>query len=643
MGNYEPTTFFILENGELGTWWVGKTKMELDAMDFPTRRSVSQSELLIKLEKKFETHHMYTRPSLDIRFLNNDGIVCYGIERWLSQLDNKIRKNPQMYEELRKLLTAGWTNDDLTMNSTLHVLHIWNPNKLTNINDLYSDLKRNWGVGGEGQLRSFHKLNNCLNERISKPNDVYLYQKGRAKLLREMKKTGKRPKQSTLEKYKITFEEILYIKEMPEEKLVMEEPRGIIYKISSPSGKVYVGQTVRSFEKRMQEHRQETSCCTSIKRAIDKYGDQMKYEIIEGNVPHEQLDEREIYWIKELNSLAPSGYNLTTGGQFSKEYSQELKDKMRDIKNTQKVEKDGYMGFVSKIGNFFYPHVRQCGKKIRISYGGFQTEEEVIEVLKEYTKDPDNFTPVNNGIRNKVGSVCKSRGKWSAGYKQKHLGTYDTEEEAWEALEKYLKDPENFPSFKRNVGNISHSRNRWQLKYKHKHLGSYDTQQEAQEALERYIKNPENFIKPEVRRRHGSVAKYHNRWKVSHKGIFLGGYDTKEQAQEALERYIEDPENFVKPETKIGSVFFEKGKWRLIHKSKHIGYYPTKEKAEEVREIYLRDPENFVKSDHIPKKIIGSISKRGNRWRLRTKFKQIGTYATKEEAEKVRQALQSSL
>ena len=223
MGNYEPTTFFILENGELGTWWVGKTKMELDAMDFPTRRSVSQSELLTKLEKKFETHHMYTRPSLDIRFLNNSGIVCYGIERWLSQLDNKIRKNPQMYEELRKLLTAGWTNDDLTMNSTLHVLHIWNPNKLTNINDLYSDLKRNWGIGGEGQLRSFHKLLNCLNERISKPNDVYLYQKGRAKLLREMKKTGKRPKPSTIEKYKITFEEILDIKKMSEEQLVMDE------------------------------------------------------------------------------------------------------------------------------------------------------------------------------------------------------------------------------------------------------------------------------------------------------------------------------------------------------------------------------------------------------------------------------------
>ena len=223
MGNYEPTTFFILENEELGTWWVGKKKMELDAMDFPARRSVSQSELLTKLEKKFETHHKYTRPSLDIRFLNSSGFVSYGIERFLSKLDYKIRKNPQMYEELRKLYSAGWTNDDFTMPSTLHVLHIWNPNKLTNINDVYSDLKRNWGVGGEGQLRSFHKLNKCLNERISKPKDVYLYQKGRAKLLREMKKTGKRPKQSTIDKYKITPEEILYIKEMPEDQLVMEE------------------------------------------------------------------------------------------------------------------------------------------------------------------------------------------------------------------------------------------------------------------------------------------------------------------------------------------------------------------------------------------------------------------------------------
>jgi group I intron endonuclease len=112
-------------------------------------------------------------------------------------------------------------------------------------------------------------------------------------------------------------------------------PKGIIYKITSPSGKAYVGQTIRSLKIRMQQHKSKYSECTLLKRAIDKYGDEMKYEIIEDNIPQEQLDEREIYWIKELNSLAPSGYNLTTGGQFSKEYTQELKDRMRDIKKSK--------------------------------------------------------------------------------------------------------------------------------------------------------------------------------------------------------------------------------------------------------------------------------------------------------------------
>lgn len=210
---------------------------------------------------------------------------------------------------------------------------------------------------------------------------------------------------------------------------------GIIYKITSPSGKVYVGQTVRSFEKRMQEHKQESSCCTTVSRAIQKYKDQMKYEIIEDNVPQEQLDEREIYWIKELNSLAPNGYNCTTGGQFTREYTQEVKDRMRDIKNAQKIEKDGYMGYVSKMSNLFYPKVRQGGKTICISYGGFQTEEEVVEVLKEYTKDPKKFTIVDNRSRRKVGCVSKHYNKWSVRCKGKYLGTYDTKEEAEEALQ----------------------------------------------------------------------------------------------------------------------------------------------------------------------------------------------------------------
>jgi group I intron endonuclease len=540
MGNYEPTTFFILENEELGTWWVGKSKIELDAMDFPTRRSVSQSELLTKLEKKFETHHMYTQPSLDIRFLNNSGIVCYGIERFLSKLDYKIRKNPQMYEELRKLLTAGWTNDDFTMPSTLHVLHIWNPNKLTNINDLYSDLKRNWGVGGEGQLRSFHRLNKCLNERTGKPEDLYLYQKGRAKLLREMKKTGKRPKQSTIEKYKITFEEILDIKKMPEEKLVMEEARGIIYKISSPSGKVYVGQTTKRFEKRIKQHHRKDSGCTAISRAIHKYGDHMKYEIIEEDVPQEQLDEREVHWIKELNSLTPGGYNLNSGGRFF-QITQEAKDHLRDTQQRLTIERNGYLGTVQQHGDLFVPVINNNTVYAILSNGSFKTKEEAIEVLKEYTRDPENFTKVEGTVQRSVGCVYRNNtNKWAAAHKRDHLGVYDTQEEAEEVLKKYLEDPEKVPVVKKSYGGVckDHRRNNtWMARYKGKYLGNYKTREEGEEALERYVKDPENFIN--LQKKVGCVYKKCNRWVVVCKTKRLGSYETEEEAQKVLKEYVE--------------------------------------------------------------------------------------------------------
>ena len=214
MGDYEPTIFFILENGELGTWWVSQTKMRLDNDGFQTCRPVTRNELIAKLEAKYETHHEYTYPSLDLRLLNKQGNACYGVERWLSQLEYRIKREPKKYKDLKKLLTAGWNDEDFTTNSTLHVLHIYNrpdplgrPKKLTNVREMYADLKKNWGTPGEG-LRSFYKLKKCLNERVGKSKDVYLYEKGRAKVIRQMKMNKRHPKQSTIDKYNLIPEEM---------------------------------------------------------------------------------------------------------------------------------------------------------------------------------------------------------------------------------------------------------------------------------------------------------------------------------------------------------------------------------------------------------------------------------------------------
>ena len=401
---HQPTIFYILENRTLGTWWVGK-------MATNSHRSITQDELNNKLYDKYN----YTNPYLTLVTLNKNWTACYGVERWLSKLEYKINKEPEKYHELEELLKAGW--DGKMETSTLSVLHVLEYNQP--IDKIFKKLVSS----REGFTRCLN-TNKYKTYEDKKKDPDFLKTIGRKKVLRQMEKTGKLPKPETLAKYEIKDDEI-------KERM---GPKGIIYKITSPSGKVYVGQTIRSFEKRVAEHKRESSYCTLIKRAIDKYGDEMNYEIIEENVLQEQLDEREIYWINHFNSLAPDGYNCTTGGQFTKGgYSQELKGVLRDIKNAHKIEKDGYVGEVQQMGNLFYPRVRQNGIRIHVSYGGFQTEEEATEVLKAYTKDPEHFTVVNNRTRNKIGCITKKYNRWHLRCKGRLIATYATREEAEEA------------------------------------------------------------------------------------------------------------------------------------------------------------------------------------------------------------------
>ena len=490
---------YILENETLGTWWVGKM--------LSPGRSVSQDELNDKLYKKYPELNPY------LTLVSNDG-EHPGIERWLSKLEYKIRQNPEKFKDLKQLLTSGWEYHDNIETSTVTIVS-----------------------GGENMFKQLVKhregFTRCLNNIAYKTRaERYQERKSDPEFLKRIsrdniQKTGKLPKPSTCEKYQIKDDEIKY---------TMEEPLGIIYKISSPSGKTYVGQTKRSFKKRIQEHKGESSGCTLIKKAINKYGDEMKYEIIEENVPHEQLDEREIYWIKELNSLAPSGYNLNTGGRFFN-ITQETKDHLSDMQRKLAIERNGHLGTVQHIGDIFKPVVSNNTKYIPLSSGGFKTRQEAVEVLKQYTQEPDNFVKVEGTVKRVSGSVYKNKNSYIASYKKYTLGYYHTQEEAREALEIYLKDPKKFVKMDKKVGSVYKRNNRWGVNYKGKYVGSYDTQDKAQEALERYLKDPENFIKPQ--KKIGCVYKKYNKWVVICKGNRLGSYETEEKGQEVLKEYIQ--------------------------------------------------------------------------------------------------------
>jgi group I intron endonuclease len=90
----------------------------------------------------------------------------------------------------------------------------------------------------------------------------------------------------------------------------------IIYKITNRiNGKVYIGQTKQSLQKRWNNHCCKNSHCSILHSAIKKYGaENFTVEQIDVACSKEELDKKEIFWIAQFNSVAPNGYNISSGG-----------------------------------------------------------------------------------------------------------------------------------------------------------------------------------------------------------------------------------------------------------------------------------------------------------------------------------------
>lgn len=107
----------------------------------------------------------------------------------------------------------------------------------------------------------------------------------------------------------------------------------IIYEIKHrESGKSYVGQTVQTLAARWKLHRTaaKRGVKTAIASAIRKYGaDAFDLREVERCDTRAALDDAEIRWIETLNSLAPNGYNLRTGGGEAYKLTEEFRNSLR--------------------------------------------------------------------------------------------------------------------------------------------------------------------------------------------------------------------------------------------------------------------------------------------------------------------------
>ena len=217
-----------------------------------------------------------------------------------------------------------------------------------------------------------------------------------------------------------------------------------IYKITNLiNGKIYIGKTAFSIEKRWKEH-----CADSKKgldrplyRAINKYGiDNFKIEQIEEVSTDEEACQREIYWISFYNSYY-TGYNATFGGDGRQQY---------DPKQMLVLWNEGLTtGEIAKIigcsidcvqDNLMLFNISTEERKKRAFEKALQTNSKQIlmiskstdEILKIFSSsreaarfliEEQNLNPNNiGGYSGHIIEVCKGKRKTCQGYKWKYGG-----------------------------------------------------------------------------------------------------------------------------------------------------------------------------------------------------------------------------
>lgn len=144
--------------------------------------------------------------------------------------------------------------------------------------------------------------------------------------------------------------------------------KGILYKATSPSNKIYYGISTKSLENRKKKHYLNTfkgKFSLPFNNAIRKYGiDNFIWEVIEDYSFDSKQDlisllyKREIYWIARDETIKKeNGYNVSPGGSGSDIFSMLSPERQQEVRNTitrglkKKWEEEEYRAKVVKSRN----------------------------------------------------------------------------------------------------------------------------------------------------------------------------------------------------------------------------------------------------------------------------------------------------
>ena len=148
---------------------------------------------------------------------------------------------------------------------------------------------------------------------------------------------------------------------------------GYIYKIRNRiDNKIYVGQTIQDVEARWKDHLKKGSNCRYLKSAINKYGmDNFEFKLVCITFDN-QLDDMEIKYIEQYNSLVPNGYNLRQGGNSGTHHAETKQKISETLKNRYQN------GLIHPRNQLGIPHSEITKKKISESLKGRKMSQESI-------------------------------------------------------------------------------------------------------------------------------------------------------------------------------------------------------------------------------------------------------------------------
>ena len=189
-----------------------------------------------------------------------------------------------------------------------------------------------------------------------------------------------------------------------------------IYKHTSPSGKVYIGQTCKKPEHRW-ENGKGYEGCTLFFSAIQKYGwNNIQHEILFTGLDQlnaDIIEEDLIYYYKQIGR----SYNLANGGKVNRgwKHSDETKEKMR--LNNLGENNPSYGKSPSKETR------EKISKAMKGNVNGAKRVEQIDKNTLEVIKVWDSLSEVERQLNiptGNISNVCKGKGKTAGGYKWRY-------------------------------------------------------------------------------------------------------------------------------------------------------------------------------------------------------------------------------